>query len=257
MADHRAADAEALHRVVAGITRQHALIAGRHRREHAAAHPQAIEQHLHAVGRNAARLRQREVAEMQPRVEVGEERRDAGRLAAKLVVVPGPVSTFCAGSSTMNKPMFGPFLPTRATMPIEPAMHGVRDPELVGGTLGEQPIAAVRVLLDVRLNLLGVHAHAHLGKAERHRPAFGHERQKRALLLLVAVGQQRAGADRELPRDLDGERPQPVRGKRLFDGRELAVGGGRPAELGASPCSRRPSRRLLSCATRRTNGRWP
>ena len=43
------------------------------------------------------------------------------------------------------------------------------------------------------------------------------------MLAFVAVREQRAGADRQLPRDLDGERTQAVRRERFLDGRELAV----------------------------------
>ena len=119
--------------------------------------------------------------------------------------------------------MPGASLPSARDDADQPAVNGVRDPELVRRAFGEQAIAAVGLLLDVRLDLLRVDADADLREAERHRPAFGDERQERALLLLVAVREQRAGADRELPRDLDRERAQAVRRQRFLDGGELAV----------------------------------
>jgi hypothetical protein len=112
------------------------------------------------------------------------------------------------------------------------AVHGVRDPELVRGALGEEPIAAVGLLIDVRLNLLGVDTDADFREPECHRPPFGDERQERPLLAFVAVREQRDCADRELPRDLHGERAQSVCGERLLYGRELAVRRAGAAERG-------------------------
>ena len=126
-------------------------------------------------------------------------------------------------------------------MPMRPPWTAFVIQSLFADAFGEEAIAAVGLLLDVRLNLLCVDADADLGEAERHRPALGDERQERALLAFVAVGKQRAGADRELPRDLDGERAQAVRGERLLDGRELAVRGAGAAER----CRHRVAERFL------------
>ena len=94
---------------------------------------------------------------------------------------------------------------------------------LFAGAFGKQTIAAVGLLLDVRLDLLRIDADADLREAERHRPAFGYERQERPLLLLVAVSKQRAGADGQLPGDLDREGTQTVRRQRFFDRGEPTV----------------------------------
>jgi hypothetical protein len=68
-------------------------------------------------------------------------------------------------------------------------VHGIGDPELVRRALGKQAVAAVGLLLDVRLDLLRIDPNADFREAERHRPALGDQRQERALLLLVAVRQ--------------------------------------------------------------------
>ena len=168
---------------------------------------------------------------MQARVEVRDECRDAGRLAAEFVVLTGAGRHVRAGQLEDEQADARPVLADARDDADEAAVHGVGDPELVGGALGEQPIAAVRLLFDVGLNLLGVHTDADLGEPERHRAAFDDQREKRSLLVVVAVREQRARADRELPGDLDCERPEPVRRERFFHGRELAVRRRRAAEL--------------------------
>ncbi len=218
-----AADADALQRVVARVARQHALIARRHRGQHAAAHAQAIEQHLDAVGRNAAALRDREIPEVQPRVDVRDERRDARRLATKLVIVRRIDRDVGARQLDDEQADAGGVFADAGDDADQPAVDRIRDPELVRRALGKQTIAAVGLLLDVRLDLLRIDADADLREAERHRPAFGDQRQERALLLLVAVGKQRAGADGQLPGDLDREGTQAVRRQRFLDGGEPTV----------------------------------
>ncbi len=152
---------------------------------------------------------------MQPRVEVGDECGDAGRLTAKLVFAAG--LDVCCRQLDDEETDAGPILADARNDADQAAMHGVRDPQLVGSAFGEQPVAAVAVLFDVGLNLFCVYARADLGETERHRPTFRHQRQKRAPLRGVTIGEQRPGADRELTRNFHRERSKAVRGQCFLD----------------------------------------
>ena len=227
-----AADAFAVLRVVRRVGREHALVARRHRRQHAAAHAQAVEQHLDAVGLDLSFLGDRQVLAVDARVEVLLERVDARWRARELVVDAISRREVALGQARHEQANLLAILADARDEANERTVRRVRDPQLVAIAIGKQAEAAGRgIWLDVGADLLGVDANADLGEPERHQLAFGDHRQERALLLVGAVSEQRARADRQFARDLDRERAESVGREVLFGEREFDILAAEAAKL--------------------------
>ena len=136
VANDRTADADTPLRVVARVTRQHALVSGRHRGQHAAPQPQAVEEDFNPVPLYAVGRRDGIIGKVQPRVVVGRERVDAGRFAAEHPALLSRRDVRFGKPSDEQAQVLALLADPRGNGD-QPAMAGIGDPELVVRTFGE------------------------------------------------------------------------------------------------------------------------